>query len=87
MLSVLDKNLKNNQHGTNRFYDCSMLSGHLFIRQCKSVYIKWIFLYMGSLHSSPVLSCLIVIDVGIIVNTPVLEDSESRIGNEMGKKL
>ena len=42
---------------------------------------------MGSLHSSPVLSCLIVIDVGIIVNTPVLEDSESRIGNEMGKKL
>ena len=52
-----------------------------------SIYIKWIFLYMGSLHSSPVLSCLIVTDVDIIINPPVLEDSESGIGNEMGKKL
>ena len=42
---------------------------------------------MGSLHSSPVLSCLIVTDVYIIINPPVLEDSESGIGNEMGKKL
>ena len=43
MLSLLDKNLKNNQRDTKRFYDCSMLSGHSYIRQCKSVYIKLIF--------------------------------------------
>lgn len=39
------------------------------------MYIKCIFFYMGIPHSSPVLACLTVTDMGVIVNTPMFENN------------